>query len=553
MDIKIAEDAKQEEMDSYKGSIKESKRSHDKFAKDAKPQYSDSYKGSIKESKHSHSKFAKDAEPQEMDSYKGSKRSSDKLAKAAKPQEMDSYKGSKRSSDKLAKVAKPEEMDSYQGSFKEPRRFTPTELSESEPEPEEEESMVEIQDDNWNSGLFQVNIIRCSNCHYHFDYCRHSEDEFIDMFNDVGDDISDKFPEVEIIGNHERPSELGCCDVYVRGIGPMHERDSQGRYFIYRHKYDHKANSAKAKMAKSKMPKSTKRDILDTLIILSLLYGNSKKLGEAQKDFKRNYAYLIPNPISEMHDYPAKMHKYIRRQPILEKESKAKTDRVMVCKHWACGSEFNEEKNEKNSCTYHPGVYQFGSRNGLWPESWTCCRKEWTEMGCRRGFHRGEPKETILKLCINHGEPNKKLMFPDSFCGKPFREQVQKPEWQMTDEEKQALLQCHIHTGYFNVDLKKGPIQWTCCQEDASAPPCWEGPHNSADFPEEEAKKYFYDKPLKQVGNYGHQNSFASEFEHYGRFCGIFKIHQPYVAKNPPEKIIISKDEQKKLDMLDRV
>jgi hypothetical protein len=75
-------------------------------------------------------------------------------------------------------------------------------------EEQDDESLPEL-DDDWNTGHFVVNIIRCSGCHNHFDYCRHSEDEYINAFNDMGNDIIEKFPEAEIIGNHEKATYLG--------------------------------------------------------------------------------------------------------------------------------------------------------------------------------------------------------------------------------------------------------------------------------------------------------------------------------------------------------
>ena len=311
----------------------------------------------------------------------------------------------------------------------------------------------------------------------------------------------------------------------------MHKRDSQGRYFIFR------------KKLAGRMPKA--REITDTLTILSLLYGNSEKLGKAQKEFKQNYQYLIPKPVSEMHEHPADMPEKVKKQPDLKKTVKPSTDRVMTCKNWGCGKDYNEDKNEKYSCLHHPGRYQFGSRHGLWPESWTCCRAEWDSLGCRKGFHRGVPKEEFTRLCINHGEPNPDTFYPDSNCGKPFKEPENKPEWQVTEEDKEALLQCRIHPGYLKIDKRAGIEEWTCCQEGPEAEPCSVQEHVFAEFPDEEAKKYFYNKPLVQISNYAKDNDMTSEFEKYGRFCGVFLESKPYVEKNPPQKPHITRDEQK--------
>lgn len=59
-------------------------------------------------------------------------------------------------------------------------------------EDDDEENMVVGQitlPETWNEGKFEVNINRCYDCNSHFNYCRHSEDEYISMFNEIGDAI----------------------------------------------------------------------------------------------------------------------------------------------------------------------------------------------------------------------------------------------------------------------------------------------------------------------------------------------------------------------------
>jgi len=75
-----------------------------------------------------------------------------------------------------------------------------------------------------------------------------------------------------------------------------------------------------------------------------------------------------------------------------------------------------------------------------------------------------------------------------------------------------------IHSGYLKVDKRLGIAAWSCCNEDAEAPPCTRQAHTFSEFPEEEAKKYFYDKPLRKIGDYTGQKAYANEFEMYGRF-----------------------------------
>jgi nitrate reductase cytochrome c-type subunit len=44
-------------------------------------------------------------------------------------------------------------------------------------------------EEQWNEGEIEVNINRCLNCHTHYEYSRHSEDAFVDAFNDAGNAI----------------------------------------------------------------------------------------------------------------------------------------------------------------------------------------------------------------------------------------------------------------------------------------------------------------------------------------------------------------------------
>jgi hypothetical protein len=116
------------------------------------------------------------------------------------------------------------------------------------------------------------------------------------------------------------------------------------------------------------------------------------------------------------------------------------------------------------------------------------------------GIHRGVPKNAPAKQCINHGEQNPYSIYPDSFCGKTFIPVQKKPEWKRTaadDDEESGKMQCLIHSGYLRVNKITKEKRWSCCGEDGEeAPPCSEGTHKMAEWPEEEAKLYFYNKPI---------------------------------------------------------
>jgi hypothetical protein len=73
--------------------------------------------------------------------------------------------------------------------------------------------------ETWADGKFEVNINRCDDCFYHYSHSRHSEDEFVNQFNDLGDAIIALFPNASIVGNQEKVSMLDEFEVYLRGIG----------------------------------------------------------------------------------------------------------------------------------------------------------------------------------------------------------------------------------------------------------------------------------------------------------------------------------------------
>lgn len=196
----------------------------------------------------------------------------------------------------------------------------------------EEDDLPTLEED-WNYGPFEVNIIRCWNCTNHYDYCRHSEDEYVDKFNAIANDITERFPEAVITGNYEKPSYLEWFDIYLRGAGPAFRRDNQGRFFIFR--------KSKAK----RFP--TAKEVIDYLIIFAMLYGGAGKLGKAQDDFKSKYRYLIPRPCELVHDNPAVAPADVRKQHLKKKKGNQVGDRVMICKNWGWGREYQEDKNEK--------------------------------------------------------------------------------------------------------------------------------------------------------------------------------------------------------------
>jgi hypothetical protein len=113
------------------------------------------------------------------------------------------------------------------------------------------------------------------------------------------------------------------------------------------------------------------------------------------------------------------MPEKILKQTLIAKQKNLES-MEMKCSNWGCDQDYLSDRNDKKNCKHHPGRFEFGSEQGLWPEGWTCCRREWDAEGCTFGVHRGYPKNNLIKFCLNHGEPNPKFKYPDSFCGKPF-------------------------------------------------------------------------------------------------------------------------------------
>lgn len=109
-----------------------------------------------------------------------------------------------------------------------------------------------------------------------------------------------------------------------------------------------------------------------------------------------------------------------------------------------------------------------GSIHGLWPESWTCCRRAWAEEGCTRGPHKGQPEKKLTFLCLQRGQINPKTKKPDSVCGREFKD---------PDDGT-----CAFHPGYLkSIDNNLENGVWTCCGGlGIRADPCEKKIHVSA-------------------------------------------------------------------------
>ena len=83
-------------------------------------------------------------------------------------------------------------------------------------------------------------------------------------------------------------------------------------------------------------------------------------------------------------------------------------------------------------------------------------------------------------VCVNHGDQLEEGVPPDSVCG--------------NQKKKRSIDGCKFHSGH----LEKGVF--TCCQGGADSEGCQQGQHRTAQYPEPEAKLYFYPKPIINPG-----------------------------------------------------
>jgi hypothetical protein len=96
---------------------------------------------------------------------------------------------------------------------------------------------------------------------------------------------------VVLVGNNDAIDYFGCFDVYIRGVGPI--LDEEGRYFLFRKKNE------------NRFP--TMEEISDKLVALSMLYGSSTNISQAQLQYKRAYMETHTKVNKDKHGYPGSL------------------------------------------------------------------------------------------------------------------------------------------------------------------------------------------------------------------------------------------------------
>lgn len=387
-------------------------------------------------------------------------------------------------------------------------------------EKREEEEQLPSPIENWNQGHFQIIINHCAFCSKHQTTTWHEEADFAEAFNELTAKLKDTFPNCEIIGNYDEPQVYAGFDVYLRGVGPLNERDAEARFFVFRKEEALKDFKEHFELRCTQ--------IYQSLCLLIAGYGDTFELEKAQDDFFKKFQPILPRKWKFSHEFPAESPP--RSEKVKKQNAGLETGMEMVCKNWACGKSYKFDENplsQQDQCVYHPGRYEFGSIHGLWPESWTCCRGVWSSKGCKRGKHRGVPQSKNFHLCVNHGQlnPVKKKdqnLRPDSFCGRAFLE---------GDGSE-----CSFHSGYIVVNKASKDETWSCCGGPVgNSEACYKTSHKFVEWPEEEAKIYFVQKA---VVNPGIIREYKPEsFSKTAVWSGYFRKSEPYESKANKQKM----------------
>jgi len=362
--------------------------------------------------------------------------------------------------------------------------------------------------EDWTNGNFELVINHCHDCDKHKNTTRHYEYKFVDKFNEIGDAVKSKFPNSIIIGNLDEQEYYGNFDVYLRNTGlPSIIKD---KYFIYRKYFTKRFPSI--------------NEIIDKLICLVIMYGSSLNVEKAQVDpFKPDTTIRL----NITHEHPAELSEKAEKikQKVLQKNPEFKIDperTKFFCTNNGCNKEFVQKNNTNHSCFYHPGVYQFGSYNGLWPECWTCCEQKWESKGCTEGQHKGVLLQNRIMLCLNQGDLNNKG-YPDSVCGSWYTSRS-------TDG-------CKYHSGH----IERG--KFTCCGGSPDSPGCVEGTHNTFTYPDEKAKLYFYPKTINNPGLKFEKDRKILSVPELIKKCDYYKTIKEY-----PDYKKLKDEEEKRID-----
>lgn len=169
-------------------------------------------------------------------------------------------------------------------------------------------------------------------------------------FNEWGNRIKDYFPNAEVIGNYDKPKVFGIFEIYIRGVGPNHDRDNEGRIFLHQ---NYTTPEMKTNFAK----------VFETLVMYCFEYGDSVEMAKAQGTFLKKHAHEIPKKWTGCHDHPVDVPERASQTQSSKRGGKGKIEdgTQVVCQHWGCGQRYSYDSMNESACTHHPGRYEFGS------------------------------------------------------------------------------------------------------------------------------------------------------------------------------------------------
>lgn len=115
----------------------------------------------------------------------------------------------------------------------------------------------------------------------------------------MGDVLKLLFPNVELVGNYDKPSSLECFDIFIRGVGPEGERDQLGRIQLF--KKNEKMSRFKEYFLKRMLAP------YDRLVLLISGYCDTVELEKAQESWIRENGNRLPKKWKHSSDHPAEV------------------------------------------------------------------------------------------------------------------------------------------------------------------------------------------------------------------------------------------------------
>ena len=146
--------------------------------------------------------------------------------------------------------------------------------------------------------------------------------------------LTKQYPQIEILQNHDEPRNiLENFDVYIRGVGPISQRDEQDRIYLFRKKgpLDKFVLHFNRSMV----------EVSDRLGIIIMGYGDTNELQIAQDGFRNSHKGLYKRAerckefckdivLANDEDYAKVDHQFETEKKTIPLGQK------MQCRNWGC-------------------------------------------------------------------------------------------------------------------------------------------------------------------------------------------------------------------------